>query len=109
MRPFGRESHGEACASELAVSDHDGAAVEFGDVAHDREAEAVAAARPVAGIVEAHEPVEDPLASFGRDPGPVVLDDEFGGVRCGADGYPNVGRGMPKRVGQQIAHESREL
>lgn len=92
------ESHGETRTTEIAVVDVDRAPVKSGDVARNGEAEAAAAARTVAGLVEPHEPVEHALASVGRDPSSVVLDNEYGAIRVPTE--QRLGR-LPRRAEQR--------
>ena len=102
----GRQPHRRAQAPERALAQHDVTAMRTGDIAGDGKAEARAALVLVAGLVEAHERLEDLFAHVGGNARPVVvhMQDEPARFVIGGDLDPvAVPRGVADEVEQQAA------
>jgi len=89
----------------LGVGEADRAAVEVGDPPGDREAEAGPAT--AFGRAESPEWLEDPLAVFRRDAGPLVVHLQLVAVTdpCCPDHDGAASRAVPRRVVEQVGHE----
>src|SRR5881397_589122 len=76
----------------VAVPQLDRAVPELSQLAHDGQSQPAASRVAIAGLVEAREPLEDPLTIGVPDPGPVVghVDDDAAAVAVRGDGDPAV-------------------
>src|SRR5713226_1414999 len=86
--------------------DRDRASLELGQQARDREAEAPAATRATAGLIDAVEAVEDALHVLGRDARPGICDAHPRHRAVGADGERDGSAGgIANRVGSEVQED----
>ena len=109
-RQLGRgQPHAEQRAAAGVLLDPHLPVVRRHDLGDDGQAEAGAAVGAGAGVVEPHEPLEDPAAVVGGDAGTVVGDVEGRLVAVAPERDDHLRTGVPVRVVDQVAQHPHEL
>ena len=109
-RELGRgQPHAEQRAAAGVLLDPHLPVVRRHDLGDDGQAEAGAAVGAGAGVVEPHEPLEDPAAVVGGDAGTVVGDVEGRLVAVAPERDDHLRTGVPVRVVDQVAQHPHEL
>ena len=109
-RQLGRgQPHAEQRAAAGVLLDPHLPVVRRHDLGDDGQAEAGAAVGAGAGVVEPHEPLEDPVAVVGGHAGTVVGDVEGRLVAVAPERDDHLRAGVPVRVVDQVAQHPHEL